>query len=78
MNFSNLDAPYNLQYYRKDDVNTEVAYMGCVQGSETITYKIGESLYVEGIGRAFERLSKLGRVESTGVTEYINLENTRE
>ena len=52
--------------------------MGCVQGSETITYKIGESLYVEGIGIAFERLSKLGRVESTGVTEYINLENTRE
>lgn len=77
-NFSNLDAPYNLQYYHKGDVNTEVAYMGCVQGSETITYKIGESLYVEGIGRAFERLSKLGRVESTGVTEYINLENTRE
>lgn len=28
-NFSNLDAPYNLQYYHKDDVNTEVAYMGC-------------------------------------------------
>lgn len=78
MNFSNLDAPYNLQYYHKDDVNTEVAYMGCVQGSETITYKIGESLYAEGIGRAFERLSKLGKVESTGVTEYINLENTRE
>ena len=28
-NFSFLDAPYNLQYYKPGDYNTEVAYMGC-------------------------------------------------
>ena len=28
-NFSFLDAPYNLEYYKKGDYNTEVAYMGC-------------------------------------------------
>lgn len=28
-NFSFLDAPYNLAYYREGDYNTEVAYMGC-------------------------------------------------
>ena len=28
-NFSNLDAPYNLQYYKEGDPRTEVAYMGC-------------------------------------------------
>lgn len=28
-NFSFLDAHFNLQYYRKDDYNSEVAYMGC-------------------------------------------------
>lgn len=28
-NFSFLDAPYNAQYYREGDPNTEVAYMGC-------------------------------------------------
>ena len=28
-NFSFLDAPYNLQYYKAGDYNTEVAYMGC-------------------------------------------------
>ena len=28
-NFSFLDAPFNLEYYRKGDYNTEVAYMGC-------------------------------------------------
>ncbi len=28
-NFSFLDAPFNLQYYRPGDYNTEVSYMGC-------------------------------------------------
>lgn len=28
-NFSFIDAPFNLKYYRKGDYDTEVAYMGC-------------------------------------------------
>jgi ribonucleoside-triphosphate reductase len=28
-NFSFLDAPFNLQFYREGDYNSEVAYMGC-------------------------------------------------
>lgn len=28
-NFSFLDSPFNLQYYKKGDPNTEIAYMGC-------------------------------------------------
>ncbi len=28
-NFSFIDAPYNLQYYKPDDYRTEVGYMGC-------------------------------------------------
>ena len=28
-NFSFLDAPYNAQYYKEGDINTEIAYMGC-------------------------------------------------
>ncbi|MDO4288017.1 MAG: anaerobic ribonucleoside triphosphate reductase [Eubacterium sp.] len=28
-NFSFLDAPFNLEYYKPRDYNTEVAYMGC-------------------------------------------------
>ncbi len=28
-NFSFIDAPFNLQYYKEGDPNTEVAYMGC-------------------------------------------------
>ena len=70
-NFSNLDVPFNLQYYKEGDKDTEVAYMGCVQGSEVITYKIDGKLYVEGIGRAFNRLSSLGIVDN-GVSKYID------
>lgn len=28
-NFAFIDAPFNLQYYRPGDPNTEIAYMGC-------------------------------------------------
>ena len=28
-NFSFLDAPFNKEYFKKDDYNSEVAYMGC-------------------------------------------------
>lgn len=28
-NFSFIDAPFNLQYYKPDDYRTEIAYMGC-------------------------------------------------
>lgn len=28
-NFSFIDAPYNLEYYKEGDYNTEVSYMGC-------------------------------------------------
>ncbi|MBQ3111272.1 MAG: anaerobic ribonucleoside-triphosphate reductase, partial [Firmicutes bacterium] len=28
-NFSFLDSPFNLQYYKEGDYNTEVSYMGC-------------------------------------------------
>lgn len=43
-NFSNLDAPYNLQYYQEGNVASEVAYMGCrtrvisdINGADEVT-----------------------------------------
>ena len=43
-NFSFLDAPFNLEYYKEGDHHTEVGYMGCrtrvmsnVNGKETST-----------------------------------------
>ena len=44
-NFSFIDAPFNLQYYREGDPNTEIAYMGCVKGYETITLSIDDVVY---------------------------------
>ena len=43
MNFVNVDAPYNLQYYKEGNPDTEIATMGCVDGKETIIYKFTES-----------------------------------
>jgi len=28
-NFSFIDAPFNIQYYKKGKLETEIAYMGC-------------------------------------------------
>ena len=28
-NFSFIDAPFNIQYYKEGDINTEISYMGC-------------------------------------------------
>ena len=28
-NFAFIDAPFNIQYYKEGDINTEIAYMGC-------------------------------------------------
>ena len=28
-NFSFVDAPFNIQYYKEGDINTEISYMGC-------------------------------------------------
>lgn len=44
-NFSFIDAPFNLQYYKEGNVDTEAAYMGCVKGDETITVKINGKVY---------------------------------
>lgn len=37
-NYSNIDAPYNLKFYKEGHPETEVAYMGMAKGTETISY----------------------------------------
>lgn len=44
-NFAFIDAPYNLQYYNVTNPNTEIAYMGCVRGDETVTISIEGKVY---------------------------------
>ncbi|MBE6124587.1 MAG: anaerobic ribonucleoside triphosphate reductase [Erysipelotrichaceae bacterium] len=48
-NFSFMDAPFNLQYYKEGDPNTEVAYMGCRTRVMGNTYdKTKEQTYGRG------------------------------
>ena len=70
-NFSFLDAPFNLQYYKPGDYNTEVAYMGCLEGNEVITYRFRDITYVEGIGRAYRRLKQCCMEKSNGMSKYL-------
>jgi anaerobic ribonucleoside-triphosphate reductase len=75
-NFVNLDAPYNAELYVPGNIETEMATMGCVEGSEIVEYTIDDSLYIESFKRAYERLSKLSESKSySAKSEYINLED---
>lgn len=71
-NFSFIDAPFNLQYYKPNDWKTEVAYMGCAQGDEVITYKIEKDVYTESFNRAYRRVADLYGTKKYGVSEYVN------
>ena len=74
-NFSFIDAPFNLSYYKEGDWKTEVAYMGCAKRDEIITYKINNELFVESFARAYKRVSDLYGTERNGISEYVNTDN---
>ena len=78
-NFSFLDAPYNLQYYKEGDYNTEVAYMGC--RTRVIANKHDpERQFVSGRGNlSFTsiNLPRLGIIASGDVVRFFeNLEDS--
>lgn len=49
-NWINLDAPFNLQYYRADKPETHVGSMGCYQYDTTIIVQKGDETKVVKIG----------------------------
>ena len=56
-NFCFIDAPYNLQYYKPNQPDTEVATMGCVDGKETVIYKYNDTVYNESFEQFYNRIS---------------------
>lgn len=66
------DATFNKQYYKPGHPETEVACMGCVQKDELVTYKFMDKLYVESIGRMYERLSLYYQIIHNGVSTYLD------
>ena len=55
-NFVNIDAPYNLQYYKPGDYNSCVATMGCADGDEIVIYRYKERIYCESLKRLWQRV----------------------
>ena len=73
MNFSNLDAPYNAEYYVPGDKDTEVAYMGCVEehSEVRIRYK-GVEEYIR-FKYLFEKIREVGlELKTRGKAEYFD------
>lgn len=74
-NFGNVSASYNIPKWEGANINSpddEYATMGCVEGNETIRYKIGDVEYFEGFKKAFERVAKGRKILTSGKSEYID------
>lgn len=82
-NYSNLDAPYNLKYYKEGHPETEVAYMGmAANGNVGIELRdiSGESLYeadfdISEIWNFLTKFLKLKPRYFDPTTDWINLED---
>lgn len=77
-NFSNLDAPYNLKYYKEGHPETEVAYMGCLANHEQVLLKVQDDVKLMSIGNAFKYLDwKYGAGEDDPAkSKYVSLVDT--
>ncbi len=67
-NFVNIDAPYNLQYYKPGDYNSCVATMGCADGDEIVIYRYGGKFFCEGLKRLWERVDT--EILQFGLSDY--------
>lgn len=76
-NFSFLDAPFNLQYYREGDYNSEVATMGCVAPESHVSYCIDNRRYESRFDKMYERVGKLYPLQRRGRTEYYDTSDGR-
>ena len=76
-NFTYVDAPYNLQYYKEGKPETEIAVMGCCAGYETITYRYNDTIYDNvSFETAFDHLKSIFNVYyENEASEYVKLSN---
>lgn len=70
-NFEFLDAPFNLEFYKEGDPDTEVATMGCVHGDSVVTYRLNGMTYVESIARLYDRIADIVPAQQRGKSEYM-------
>lgn len=75
-NFEFIDAPFNLQYYKEGDPNTEIAMMGCVRGnSKIITVGHNDDFYQIEIEQMWKHITEYFGIKpiSYGLSEYIDM-----
>ena len=58
-NFEFLDAPFNLEFYKEGDPDTEV------------TYRLNGMTYVESISRLYARIADIVPAQQRGKSEYM-------
>lgn len=51
------------------------APMGCVDGEETIVYKIDENIFVESFENTWNKFSSIYPIKTHGISEYIEINN---
>lgn len=71
--YTSLDAGYIGDIYKK--YKEPVTFMGCVQRDEIVTYKYKGNLYIEGIGRMWDRLSSKFTILESADGDYCNLQD---
>ena len=71
-NFSFIDAPFNKEGYVEGNPDTEIAYMGCVRGNETITYKFNDKTYYESFENFWTRISGKLTENEYGISRYFD------
>ena len=82
-NFLNLDAPYNLKYYKVGRPETEVTAMGCVHGREVSLWQLrnkhGITFYegMESFDNMADYLTNKGCIwhKFGNITRFINMED---
>ena len=75
-NFSFMDAPYNLKYYKERDPDTETGYMGAVSGDCVVLYESeGDGCISSNrFDAVYEELAeKYGELD-IGISKYVDLE----
>lgn len=74
-NYSNLDAPYNLKYYKEGHPETEAAYMGCLARHEQVIIKVNNDVRLMSIGNAYEYFEDSDvATADTSKSKYIDLD----
>lgn len=79
-NFGNVSASYNIPTWEgasMDSPDDEYATMGCVEGGETIRYKIDNVEYIEPFRVAYDRVTQILNEQAYSKnTDYIDTSKT--